>query len=143
METTQIYVLYMHFYTFKTHKKGSQYRHFRREPFHVKCTRNNLRLLEFQKYLRGECSQNLLAAYAVVHIKNMRKELQYKHVRKEPFCLKMHQKIISNCYNFKNLLGDNAPRSPNFTCTCTHKKNAKGSQYKHIRKGAFVPEYSP
>ena len=93
---------YMHLYTSKTHKKGSQYKHIRKELFQLKCTRIDLRLLEFQKSPRGECSQTPLAVHALVdalvHIKNTgTKGSQYKHIGKAAFLPETAPELISDC----------------------------------------------
>ena len=52
--------------------------------------------------------------------------------------------MISECLNFKNVLGENIP-DPIAVYAPVHVKNTqtKRSQYKHFRKGDFLPEKAP
>ena len=103
MYTTQIYMLYMHLYTLNTQKDHST-SILETSLFIYQCTRNDLRLLEFQKSPGGRMPPDPLAAHAHPHIKTQRKGSQHKHIRKQDFFLKMHQKMIWDCYNLKNHL---------------------------------------
>ena len=73
--------------------------------------------------------------YAVHAFQNTQKGSQYMHVRKEPFCLKMHHKWSQIVRISQSPWGER-PYSPYMyctcTCTCAHRKNNQ-----KIRKEPF------
>ena len=61
-----------------TPPKGSQYMHFKKEPFCLKCLRKRSWIVTISKISWGECPQSRLVIHVLVHIKNTRtKESQY------------------------------------------------------------------
>ena len=72
------------------------------------------------------------------HQKHLSKSITVEaHQKKEPSFLQMQQKW-SQIVRISNSSWLRLPPTPtNRTCTCTHQKHTKGSQYKHIWKKPF------
>ena len=98
METTKIYMLYMHLYTSKTYKKDHSRSTLEKEAFGLKMHQKRISDCQnFKKSLERECPTPI-AAHVLVHIKNIhKKESQYKHIRKGAFSSKNAPEIISDC----------------------------------------------
>ena len=67
-------------------------------------------MFRISKTSSGRCPLDPLALHVLVHVKNKpTKRSEYEHLEKVPWCLNMHQKIISNCWNLENLLKEMPP----------------------------------